>query len=209
MPLTDDQKKGMSDREIELWEAQARKGILNRDDTLRRLTSDLHSAVFADLELSSGGKINLLHLGIRTDRNLANFGELEIDEERLQHYMSERMDDVRELFTKNPSIPAADVSRRRNRLQESGVAGRINDILNWQLTHGGGIFDKAGLATGPSSEQNTLSRQILREDRRIEDMVRSLQRKEQRYYEQFGRLEAAMMSANSQMMFLESMLFGG
>jgi flagellar capping protein FliD len=61
----------------------------------------------------------------------------------------------------------------------------------------------------PSAEMNRMSRRIENENRRIEDMITNLQRREARYFQVFGRLEASMMQANSQMMFLEQMFWMG
>ena len=213
MPLTDEQRRGMSDREIELWEEQARRGILHRDDTLRTLTQDLHRAIFQDVPLSGGGTINMLHLGIRTARDLASFGELEIDEERLQWFLDNRLEDVTELFTNVSDIPQGSEPNpdRARRIAGSGIGLRIHDIITWQLSYGGGLRDRVGETTGggPPLEGNRMNTRIAQEDGRIDNLLRNLQRREQRYFQVFGRLEAAMIQANSQMMFLEQLFWMG
>jgi len=216
MPLTDEQRRAMSDREVEMWEAQARTGILHRDDTLRRLTQEIHREVFRNVRVGDqipGSNpprwetINLVHVGIRTSSSLDEFGELQIDEDRLRSALENNLEGVTELFTRqNFSLG---VQNRPERLRDSGIGQRIGDLLNWQLTAGGGIHDRAGLDRGLSQHDNDLSRRIGREDRRIEDMIQNLQRREQRYFLTFGRLEAAMMQSQSQMMFLEQMFWMG
>jgi flagellar hook-associated protein 2 len=218
LPLTEEQRRAMSDREVELWDSQARTGLLNRDNTLRNLTQELHREIFRNVQLSTGEELNLLHIGIRTHSDLDRFGELQIDEDRLQWFLDNRLDDVSELFS-NASMSSAGGTAsggerarlRRIRLNESGIGQRINDILTWQLSTGGGIHDRAGeglVGTRPD-DNNFLGRRIAQEDRRIEDMIRDLQRREHRYFAVFGRLEAAMIQANSQMMFMEQMFWMG
>ena len=216
MPLTDEQRAGMSDREIELWEEQARTGLLSRDDTLRRLTSDLHRAIFQDVPLDDGRTINLLQLGIRTNSDLSRFGELQIDEERLEAFINSNLDDVKELFTRmsevtevNQNDPGERGRARTQRINESGIGQRINDIIQWQLSHGGGLNGRVGATSGEGApnENNRMASRLRDEDRRIDDLLRNLQRREGRYFEMFGRLEAAMIAANSQMMFMEQMFW--
>ena len=218
MPLTDDQRRDMSDREIELWEAQARTGILHRDDTLRRLTQDLHRAIFQDVQLEGGGTINLLDLGIRTSSDLNRFGELEIDERhvadgmtRLEYFVQNRSSDVTELFTNFSNIPAGNEpnSGRVDRIAEGGLGQRISDIMNWSMSYGGGFYDRVGARThdGAPSENNRMNTRLAEHDRRIDNQLRILQRRETRYFQIFSRLEAAMIQANSQMMFMEQMFW--
>jgi flagellar capping protein FliD len=206
LPLTEEQRRGMSEREIEQWEEQARTGILHRDETLRRLSNDLRSAIFQPVDLGDGRRISLLDIGIRTSSDPREFGTLQIDEERLERALNERPDDVATLFTRNPDVPAS--GNRQQRIATGGVAGRINDIMNWTMGVGGGLFERAGVAGAVSDHDNQMSRRIAAEERRIDDMIRNLERREERYFAMFSRLEVAMMQSHSQMMFLEQMLWG-
>jgi flagellar capping protein FliD len=54
-----------------------------------------------------------------------------------------------------------------------------------------------------------MGRRIQQEDTRIDRLIQNLQRREQRYFVTFGRLESAMIAANSQMMFLEQLFWMG
>ena len=211
MPLTDEQRREMSEREIELWEEQARTGILHRDDTLRRLTQDLHRSIFQEVRLSGGGTIRLVDIGIRTHSDLNRFGELQIDEDRLRAWVEERSEDVTELFTNFSDIPAGTEPNpdRQRRLDGSGIGQRINDILTWQLSYGGGLYTRVGAASHGDRPtlNNVMDRRLEAEDLRIDNQLRILQRRETRYFQIFSRLEAAMIQANSQMMFMEQMFW--
>jgi flagellar hook-associated protein 2 len=209
MPLTEEQRRDMSDREIELWETQAKRGILHRDDTLRRIQQDLHHFMFQPVRTADGREINLIQMGIRTTRDLNEFGTLEIvDHERFEYMLANHMSDVAHLFTHESGRPAHGAfADRGGRLREGGLGQRINDIINWQLSSGGMLAERAGFG-GITQENNAMSRRLLTEDRRIEDMMRNLQRREHRYFQIFGRLESVMMQSQSQMMFLESIMFG-
>ena len=207
MPLTDEQRRTMSDREVEQWEEQARTGLLHRDDTLRRLFNDLHAAMFGNVDLGDGRTINLTAIGIRTSTNLEDFGILVIDNpERLDSALENRLDDVMQLFR---GWEATDRNNRDHLNPNHGITERVNNIINWQLSSRGGIFEAAGLETGPSRDDNRLSRRINEQEARIDAMIARLERRESRYFVQFSRLEVAMMQANSQMDFLHQIMWGG
>jgi flagellar hook-associated protein 2 len=220
MPLTEEQRRGMSEREVELWEEQARTGILHRDSTLRDLTNRMHREIFRNVYTEDGRTLNLLHFGIRTSSDLTRFGELQIDEARLEHALANRTDDVAALFTQRSDTPPGTIignghpndpgirRQRQERLNESGVAQRLNDILMWETMGGGGIHGTAGTVS-QEADNSTMSRRITQADRRIETILADLQRREQRYFEKFSRLEAAMMQSQSQMMWLDQMIFAG
>jgi flagellar capping protein FliD len=208
MPLTDDQRRSMSDREVELWETQARTGLLHRNDEMRSFTRDLHNWIMRPVTLANGSELSLLQMGITTSRNLQEFGQLDIDEDRLQYFLDNRIEDVEQLFRGPDALPS--VSGDRNaRLRAGGLGQRINDIMNWAADTNGTFTQRAGRPGGPSEHQNAISRRIAAEDRRIDTMIRNLERREARYFQQFSRMEVAMMQANSQMMFMEQMFFMG
>jgi flagellar capping protein FliD len=168
--------------------------------------------MFQDVQLSGGGSLNLVSLGIRTHSDLARFGELQIDEERLEAFLTERADDVMEVFTNFSDISGSGADANRPaRLREAGLGQRIHDIIQWELSFGGGLHDRVGATSGEgaSVENSAMSRRIVQEDARIDRLLLDLQRREQRYFVTFGRLESAMIQANSQMMFLEQLFWMG
>jgi flagellar hook-associated protein 2 len=208
MPLTDEQRRAMSEREIDLWESQARTGLLHRDSDLRRLQNDLHSWVTQGVRLEDGTSLGLLQMGIRTARNMEDFGQLEIDEDRLQWFLDNRIEDVTRVFRGPKSLPPA-TGDRMARLRAGSLADRVNDIMTWATNSTGSLTRRAGIVGGPSEHQNAMSRRIEAEDRRIDNMIRNLERREARYFQKFSRMEMAMMQADSQMAWMQQMFFQG
>ena len=207
MPLTDEQKRAMSEREIELWEEQAKTGILHRDGILRAMNQEFHRFMTMGVPMADGSMLTLMDIGIRTDRNLQNFGQLEIDEERLTRFLNTRINDVADLFTRFEDVPAVGPDADRGaRLRGSGIASRLNDLMNWQTSMGGALFEKAGQVGGIGEHSNQLSVQIAQEDTRIEAILRDLARRENRYFEQFSRMEAQMVAAENQMNYMQQMI---
>ena len=64
-PLTDDEKKDMSDNEIEKWETKIKDSLLRRDSTLGNTSSALKSLMNTSFEIN-GKTYSLSSFGINT-----------------------------------------------------------------------------------------------------------------------------------------------
>jgi flagellar hook-associated protein 2 len=210
-PLTDAQKEEMSDDDIEKWEEQARKGTLKGDQTLETLTSQMRIAMYESIE---GVGISLHDIGIQTSSNYKEAGKLIINESKLDTALLERPNEVIELFTRESETEYTSYSSRSTRYSENGIANRINDIIknNIRITRDdngnkGYLIDKAGLETG-SDATSEMAKKIQEMDAKIADLLEMLGDKEEKYYQDFARMESAMSSYSSQSAWLMSQ-FGG
>ena len=210
MPLTQDQRRAMSESEIAQWEEQARTGLLHRDETLRRITGDLRSSIFTNVPTASGGTVNLVQLGIRSSDRLSDMGRLELrDPAMLDNMLENHLEDVIALFTRFPSGPADTVPGGAH--FNLGIAERMENILRDQTSPNvrGNLFNLAGLENHPLGHNNTMTNRINEQERRIDNMLTWLERRENQLFAQFSRMEVAMMQANSQMMFFDQLFWAG
>ncbi|WP_279401241.1 flagellar filament capping protein FliD [Piscibacillus salipiscarius] len=72
-PLTEDQKKEMSEREIELWEERSKSGELRNDGILRRGVSDMRTAWYGSVDNPNGDLNSIIDVGITTTSNCARW----------------------------------------------------------------------------------------------------------------------------------------
>ena len=90
------------------------------------------------------------------------------------------------------------------RLETGGLAYRLNDIIdsatNWTIPR------HAGTSGGRFEFNNILYRQINANNVKLDDMLRTLAKREEYYYSMFARMESALMQSNSQMQYLLSMM---
>ena len=208
-PLTDEERDAMSDKEIEKWEEKAREGLLYRDPVLAEITSSMRRLLYQSVEISDGVRMSLYDLGITTTSRYQDQGKLEIDEVKLMKALEERGDDVAKLFTKSSSISYSPVTGRapQGRLNEEGLAERINDIINDAVNSTSGTIAKqAGIKGASSESNNVLYRQWIANQSRLSEMLAALIKKEDYYFGMFSRMEAAMMQSNTQMQYLTAML---
>jgi flagellar hook-associated protein 2 len=210
LPLTDEQKSGMSDDQIEQWEEQARKGTMYGDTAVNSITSSLRSVLYESID---GLGITLYDIGITTSVDYKSGGQLSIDEDKLDAALAERPNEVIELFTKESEISYASYTDRSTRNSENGIAARINDILqdNIRLTRDDGgnkgyLIEKAGFGVDDTSSD--LYQKIRDMDSRIDDLLEMLSVKEENYYNDFARMESAMSAYSSQSAWLAQQLGG-
>ena len=190
-PLTDDQRQSMKDSEIVQWEAKAKEGILYRDQTLSDITSRMRTELYKSVDLGDGKKISLYEIGITTSSKVSDQGMLVIDEDKLRAAIENRGEDISTLFTQD----------------DFGIAERMNTVINNAIGLNGSLTQIVGSDFYASTQNdNQMYHLMKRQDDQLADMLIMLRRKEEAYYLRFSRMEAAMMNANSQMTYLQSMM---
>ncbi|MCL2616458.1 MAG: flagellar filament capping protein FliD [Defluviitaleaceae bacterium] len=201
-PLTDAQRREMTDREVSEWEENARVGLMHRDPILREIMDMMRTNMFNSVELPNGSRIALFEIGITFSRE----GLMEIDEARLQSALENRLDDVVTLFTRDPGSGTANNSNINARLAQGGIANRMNDIMN--LFAGPGINGRLVQRAGSPDHhtQNDMLSRIQDMDRNIERMNQTLMRREQAHFARFAAMEQAIMRSNQQIDMLWSMM---
>ena len=205
-PLTDDQKEAMKDRDIDLWEEKARKGLLYNDPLLSDFANQMRWWLYEPVKLRDGRELNLVEFGITTSSNYWEHGKLVIDEAKLTAALENRLDDVEKLFTNDSDIG---FNRGRNnpaRLRQLGIAERMNDIIENAIGTRGTISEKAGIVGTLTEATSTMQSELRLQSDRINDMIRALQRKENSYYAMFAKMEQAIQANNNQMAYLQMQL---
>lgn len=207
LPLTDDQKKDMSEDEVKKWEIKAKEGLLRSDSSLENMVNTMRRAFYEGVKDAG---ITLSEIGLSTSPDTSQRGKIIIDETKLKSAIGTRGEQVANLFTKtsttHPTYSADYTSTERSvRSEEQGIFQRLNDILQdytrtSRNNNGkkGILLEKAGIKGDLTEFQSTLSKDIINKDKIINEMIKSLETKENRFYMQFSRLEVAMNKLNSQ-----------
>ena len=193
LPLTDEQKKEMSDRDIEKWEEKARSGMLRGDQLLSSIYNNIRSVTMARVEGLSGPYNNLSSIGITTGPYTER-GKLHIDETKLREALTRDPEGVMRLFTQSVESAGG-----------AGVAVKLYDAVNNAMSR---ITEKAG-SSGALYDNSVLGQDIERLNRSISLAEERLLKLEARYYRQFTAMEQAINRMNQQSMWLTQMLFSG
>ncbi|MCA0971577.1 flagellar hook-associated protein 2 [Halobacillus litoralis] len=184
-PLTQEQRDGMEEKEIELWEEKAKSGLLRSDNIVRNTLSDMRFSWYQEVE-TGGTYTQLTQIGISTGINFQNGGQLEIDEVKLKEALQEDPQAVRELFAGN---------------EASGGEGILQKLEDTIATTRDSIRRKAGNINS-TDESYTLGRQIKDMNDRMDSFQERLSMIEDRYWAQFGEMERAIQQMNSQSAYL-------
>ena len=191
LPLTDEQKSEMSDREIELWEEKAKTGLLRGDSALNSIWDDLRSTIYAK---PSGSDIGIYNIGITTSASTEYGGQLVIDHSKLKEMINSDPEAVRKLFTDSVDGVSTSLNNAINRAARSSSAnpGRL-------------------VALAGSSKSDTSS-SLYKQMKAIDDNLTTLQDRYdseyQRYWSQFNAMEQYIQQMNQQASWLTQQLGG-
>lgn len=195
-PLTDEEKSGMTDKQIELWESKAKSGLLRNDSIIEETIYSLRNALAQGLETSGAFK-SLSDIGINfksfLDGGINELGKLKVDEAKLEQAIKDHPDDIVALFTQSP---VADKTNPKERFAQTGFADRIYQTLQNQSSK---ISKKIGNGTNSEAVDDSYYGNLLKDlNSKILSMDDRLERVETRYYKQFTAMEKAIQQLNSQ-----------
>ncbi|WP_276211032.1 flagellar filament capping protein FliD [Heyndrickxia coagulans] len=190
-PLTDDQRKELTDTQQDQWDKKARSGLLRNDMTLKSSLSNMRSLIYSKVNNAniSSEYSQLSSIGITTTSDWLEGGKLEIDEDKLKAAIQNDPDSVELLFRASGSTTS-----------EKGIVQRLYDSVNQTYNT---IVDKAGKSTYVNT-QFTIGKNINDLTDKISDMNDKLDKLEDRYYAQFTAMEQAIQKYNSQYTYLSS-----
>ncbi len=211
-PLTDEEKAGMNDENIKLWESKAKSGLIKGDSLLTNLMTQLRTAFG---ESVSGTGISLSEMGIATSANYKEYGKLVIDESKLDTALANKLDEVTAFFTTESSHAYGDAANSSARRSENGLAARINDILNdnIRITRDGNgkrglLVERAGNEKVSTDVSSDLAKKISELETRYSTLLDKMNDTEDRYYAKFTAMESALSKMNAQSSSLAGMLGG-
>lgn len=181
-PLTEEQKKEMSEDEIKKWEEKAKSGLLKNDSLLSGFLSSMRSTLFSTTGTLG---INLMDYGITTSKDYSNGGKLVINEEKLDAALESNPDGLTKLFTDS----------------ESGLGVKMKSVLDKYVkktgVNKGLLIQKAGMEGTTAEGKNYLSDKIKSLDKKADTLLKKLQELEDKYYMQFSQMESALANMNA------------
>lgn len=157
-PLSMEEKKGMHEDDVKLWEEKARSGLLNRDETINRALQSMRRYLYDDVAIDNGsGLKHITQIGISTESYSRGTtgGKLQIDKEKLMDEIMKDPEAVMELLFREPKygegvldgvtrltsergMSSDKIAAKRS---QSGIFNRIYDELIGGMQN---IIDKSG-----------------------------------------------------------------
>lgn len=192
-PLTDEERSQLSDTQIEQWEKKAKVGILRRDETIGALLSNMRNMLNKAFTVTDkDGKekqYTLASLGIVTG-DYSERGKLHIlgDEDDPTYAMDENK--LKAALTNSPEIFsqffAGDSTNK-------GLGAELSSYLNKAMAR------KENSSHSLTFYNDiTLDKSIDDKDDEIDKWTEKLQDMEDKYYNQFAKMETAMAKLQQQ-----------
>lgn len=183
-PLTEAQKKDMSEEEIERWEKKAKEGLLRNDSEMRSFMDKMQGAIFGD------NMTFLMECGLTSSEDYTKKGQLSLNEDKFKKELQNNSQKVYDAFAGG----------------NDSVLEKMKDTMYDYVGTSSSVFaKKAGLEKTSSVVNNFYSEQIKRQEDAIKLLQRKMDDRENKLYKQFGQLEASMNKLNSQMNYFAQM----
>jgi len=211
-PLTDAQRKELSEDEVKKWEEKAISGVLKNDSFLRDGMTSFRSAISAKIDTgysytadSKTIELNYMsQIGITSTSDFRDGGKLKLDETKLKKMLEEQPEGVYKLFTSDAPEPLKDA--QGNPIPSiNGLDGFVRQIQGFATTMRDKISKVAGL-DGSVATTYRLGKSLADLDKSMLTWEDKLTKKENAYYRRFAAMEQAMNQANSQSATLASYL---
>jgi flagellar hook-associated protein 2 len=197
-PLTDQERDALSDKEAERWDEKAQSGLLRNDSLLRSTLTELRRSLMDPIEGVAAGEIDRLsQIGITTG-NYKDGGKLFIDEDKLTAALTDKPDEVMNLFTKT-----AEVDGNQDQM---GVGKRVYENIDYAIDR---LKSKAGTPGVILADQSVLGKNLNRLDDQISRWEDRMIQVEDRYWRQFTAMERAINQMNQQSGWMSQNMFGG
>ena len=181
-PLTDEQKKEMSDREIELWEANAKGGLLRNDDILLPFLNDLYRILYTRPVSSP---FALYDIGIEAP-DYKQPGKLVLDETALRRALADDPAAVEALFTDSVN----------------GISKSMGDLMDRvarvSIATPGSLVSLAGVQGSYTEKTSSLNSDLERINDRLKDLWDRYEKERARYWNQFNAMERILSQYQSQ-----------
>ncbi|MDR0857991.1 MAG: flagellar filament capping protein FliD [Oscillospiraceae bacterium] len=178
-PLTDEEKTGMTEEQIKMWEDTAKKGILHNDSGIQNLLGSLRSALFD--KVSAVG-LSPADIGLSTYAlDYTKGGQIELNETKLREALENRPNDVAKIFTDTPTSESGTA-----KYQETGLLTRMMDSFS-------------SYNVGPNTTlKGSIQMQLTTMTTKLIDMQNKFADMEEKYYKKFAALESAISKIQAQ-----------
>jgi flagellar hook-associated protein 2 len=184
LPLLDEQRNEMTEKQVEQWEAKAKSGLFRGDSIMTDLVNKMRQEMSSSI--SNGSPFtSLAAIGI-SSKSYQDRGKLYIDETKLRDALQIDPEGVEKLFSQ-----IGDSSNGTS----SGLIGRLSDVMLQGVRN---LTTKAGLMGNSQYDQSTIGRALTRIQTDITRQNQKLLNKESQYYRQFAAMESAVAKFNSQ-----------
>lgn len=182
-PLTDAQKKEMSESEITAWEKKSKTGLLRNDSDLNIFLSSIRTSMYSK---PAGSTLGIWDIGIDTTDKTEEAGKLSLDVNKLKQMLQSNPTDIQNLFSNGVD----------------GILENVNNAMkstaNKSSASPGTLVSLAGVAGLASDKSNTIYTRMKELDDKITRLKNTYDKQKTRYWRQFTSMEKMVSQMGSQ-----------
>jgi len=181
--LTQTQEKGMTKEQIDKWNEKAKSGLLNHNQTIGKMISEMREAIYTPVESVDSKYNTMMSIGVSssTDR-----GHLTLDEEKLKKALAADPDCVYQLLTSSGEKVDKN-GKTYTDYGSEGVAQRIGDKVMDVLKE---MKDYAGTST--EDDSSTLGNLIRDMKTKMSNFKVMMSAYENMLYKKYDAMETAI-----------------
>lgn len=199
-PLTDEQKKDMSDTSVENWEKKAKEGLLFNDAAMRALSMSIQG-VMTEVLGSGVGYDELEKMGFSISDDYSDGGIITFDENKFKDAMTNDPDKVSQLFT-----GGGDVKKGFSKIVEDSLSPYANRYPTKNGNSYGRLIEEAGSPKLPLTiTDNQIYKQLKDMEKNIDKLKDQLKSEQDRYISQFTAMETSINKMNAQASYLSKL----
>ncbi|MFZ5632091.1 MAG: flagellar filament capping protein FliD [Bacillota bacterium] len=205
LPLTDEEREKLSDKQEEEWEEKAKSGMLRNDSYLTGLLGKMRSAMGG---VVSGITSVIMDGKTVTHNSLASIGIITGDySEGGKLYLKNGGADLKAAIQADPDGVMKLFNNDSTVAEEKGLAARLYDEVDKGVDD---IIEKAGAeSTFSLRDDSVLGKKLYDLDKQVNTWEERLIQIEDRYWRQFTALEKAISQMNAQSAWLAQQFGAG
>lgn len=194
LPLTDEQRGQLSDKQQEQWEEKAKSGMLHHDSYLTGLVGKMRSAMNSVVSGMTPAAVDGKNA---THSSLASIGIVTGEYyEGGKIYLKNNGDDLKKAIDADPDGVMKLFTNSSTVGEEKGIAVRLYDEVDKGIND---IIDKAGADSTTNLRDNSvMGKKLYNLDKQVDEWEKRLTQIEDRYYSQFTAMEKAISQMNAQ-----------
>ena len=182
--LTQTQEKGMTKEQIDKWNEKAKSGLLNHDQNIGKIISEMREAIYTPVEGATGKYNTMMSIGITstTDR-----GHLTLDEDKLKKALAAEPDCVRQILNSDGDYKDKNGENQTD-YRKQGVVGRISDSIYKNLKT---MKSYAGTTT-EAADSSALGNLIMELKTKMSNFQTMMKSYENLLYKKYDAMEIAI-----------------
>jgi len=191
-PLSDEERESMTDDQIEKWENKIKDSLLRRDSSLGAVSNAMKIAVQKSVTVD-GKNYSLASFGIKTSIDYTEKGLLHIDGDKDDPIYKDHQNKLQKGLEEDPDLVMKVLTGVAKELYTAmGDKMKKTSISSALTFYNDKEFD---------NQIKTLNRKISKEETALKNL-------EDRYYNQFGKMETALAKLQQQQTSLAGLLGG-